>query len=130
MSERDEASVSDAKVRVWSGGPREDYDDLLEQEPDEYEMEIVSDGTYYVPHDDHVVLADNIENHGRYAFGVEAAESVELHVETSDHYHDTIDGFDTGDSIERGLLFRPDVDATPFQIEIWGCIRMRVEEVA
>lgn len=118
-----------ATVKVWSGGPREDYGDLLEEEPDEYEMEIVGEDTYYVPHDDHVVLADRIEHHGKYAFDVDADEAVELHVETSDHYHDTIDGFERGNSIERGLLFKPENnDQPPFQTEIWGCIRMRVEE--
>lgn len=120
---------SEATAKVWSGGPREDYDDLLNEEPDKYEMDIVGEDTYYVPHEEHVVLADRIEHHGKYAFDVDADEAVELHVETSDHYHDTIDGFERGNSIERGLLFRPDVDATPFQTEIWGCIRMRVEAV-
>jgi hypothetical protein len=120
---------SEATVKVWSGGPRDDYEELLEEGADEYEMEIVGEDTYYVPHEEHVVLADRIEHHGKYAFDVQTGEAVELHVETSDHYHDTIDGFERGNSIERGLLFRPDVDATPFKTEIWGCIRMRVEAV-
>lgn len=117
-----------ATVKVWSGGPIADYDDILDEEPDEYEMEIVDGDRYHVPHGEHVVLAEDIEHHGTYAFDLDADETVELHVETSDHYHDTVDGFERGNSIERGLQFKPDVDATPFKTEIWGAIRMRVEE--
>lgn len=117
-----------ATVKVWSGGPRASYEDILDEDPDEYEMEIVGGDTYYVPHEDHVVLADSIEHHGTYAFDVDVGETVELHVETSDHYHDTIDGFERGSSIERGLLYRDGREQEPFQTEIWGAIRMRVEE--
>jgi hypothetical protein len=95
-----------ATVRVWSGGPLDDYDEILNEDPDEYKLEIVNEGTYHVPHEDHVVLADRIDHHGKYAFDLAADETVELHVETSDHYHDTIEGFERGNSIERGLLFR------------------------
>lgn len=129
MSSQESASKT-ATVKVWSGRPRADYEDLLDEDPDEYEMEIVGEDTYYVPHEDHVVLADDIEHHGRYAFDVDADEAVELDVETSDHYHDTIDGFDRSDPIEQGLLFRPEnSDEPPFKCELWGCIRMRVEGV-
>jgi hypothetical protein len=123
-----ESELRMATVKVWSGGPLADYDDILNEKADEYEMEIVDVDTHHVPHSEHVVLAENIENHGRYAFDLDAEETVELHVETSDHYHDTVDGFERGYSIERGLRFKPDVDATPFKTEIWGAIRMRVEE--
>lgn len=122
-----DAASKHATVKVWSGGPLADYDDILDVDPDEYRMEIVGEDTYYVPHEDHVVLAESIEHHGTYAFDVDCEEPVELHVETSDHYHDTVDGFERGNSIERGLLFRPDHGKEPFKTEIWGAIRMRVE---
>lgn len=117
-----------ATVKVWSGDALAHYEDILGEEPDEYRMEVVTEDTHYVPHEDHAVLAESIDHHGTYAFDVECDAPVELHVETSDHYHDTVDGFERGASIERGLLYRPDSDAEPFKTEIWGAIRMRVEE--
>lgn len=117
-----------ATVKVWSGGALARYEDILNEEPDEYQMEVIGGDTYHVPHDDHAILAESIDHHGTYAFGVECDVPVELHVETSDHYHDTIDGFERGASIERGLRFRPDHGKEPFKTEIWGAIRMRVEE--
>ena len=116
-----------AIVKVWSGEARASYDSILAEDPDEYELEIVGEDTYYVPHEDHAVLAENIEHHGTYALAVEADEPVELVVQTSDHYHDTIDGFEQGRPVEGGLLYGPDRDAEPFQCEMWGAIRMRVE---
>jgi len=118
-----------ATVCVWAGGPREDYDDLLADDPGTYELPVVAVDTYHVPHDDHAVLADRIDHHGKYAFFVDTDEAVALHVETSDHYHDTVDGFERGPSVERGLRYTPDDDKPPFKTELWGAIRMRVEEV-
>lgn len=120
-----------ATVMVWSGGPRDYYEDILYDDPEEYEMEVIGEDTYHVPHEDHVELADRIENHRRYAFGMVAETPVKLIIETSDHYHDTIEGYSTGRPIEGGLLYRPEnSDAPPFKVEIWGCIRMRVEAVS
>lgn len=133
----DEQPESESKsqtvtVKVWSGSQRAPYEEILDEDPDEYEMDVVGEETYYVPHDDHVVLTEDIENHQKYAFHVETDRLVELHVETNDSHHSPVDGFDTSPSIERGLLYAPEghprYTETPFQTEIWGRIRMRVED--
>jgi hypothetical protein len=95
-------------------------------------VEIVGDDTAYVPHDEHVVLTEAIENHRKYAFAVDAPRPVTLLIHTSDHYHDTIDGFERGDPVEQGLRFAPDDDGDrpPFKTELWGAIRFRVDEQA
>lgn len=121
-------------VVVWAGSPNELYEDIVGREPDRYEMDVVGKDTYYVPHEDHVQLADYIEHHGKYAFTVETEEMpVILTIETNDSYHSPVDGFDNGRPIEGGLLFAPEGHPShneePFQCEMWGRIRMRVEEV-
>lgn len=119
-------------VKVWSGGNREDYDDIVARDPEEYELEVHGEDTYHVPHDDHAMVAEEMENHGRYAFMVAGIEeAVELHVETNDSYHQPKEGFNNGTAIERGLHYAPEGHdrhpETPFKCEIWGRIRMRVE---
>lgn len=119
-------------VKVWSGERFADYDTILDEDPTEYQIKVVPEDTYLVPHDDHVVLADDMEHHGMYAFHVETDDVVELHIETNDSYHSPKEGFRQGYSIERGLVFAPAGHnrhtETPFKTEIWGRIRMRVEE--
>jgi len=117
-------------VRVWSGAAAASYDDILDEDPDSYEVPVHQAG--YVPHGEHVVLADRMEHHGTYAFHVDTDGPVELIVETNDSYHAPKEGFTDGIPIERGLLFVPEDDGryteAPFQCEIWGRIRFRVEE--
>jgi hypothetical protein len=121
-----------ATVRVWSGSASAYYDDILDDDPDTYDVP-VHEPWAYVPHDEHVVLADRMEHHGTYAFHVDTNEPVELIVETNDSYHAPKEGFTDGIPIERGLLFAPEghprYSEAPFQCEIWGRIRFRVEEV-
>lgn len=125
------SGTAHATVRVWEGHKRTGYDTLLDTEPDEYEMPIVPADTYYVPHDEHTVLADRIETHRRYAFHVETPEPVVLYVETNDSHHAPVDGFTDGPAVERGLRYVPETDNRhtdePFKVELWGRIRMRVE---
>lgn len=129
--EETDAESETVTVKVWSGARRASYEEILAEDPDEYEMEIVPEDTYYVPHDEHVVLADDIDHHGKYAFLVDTDRVVELHVETNDSYHSPVDGFDDGPAIERGLVYAPEGHPRhteePFKTEIWGRIRMRVE---
>lgn len=120
-------------VRVWSGGRRASSDDILDDDPDEYEMEVVPEDTYHVPHEDHVLLAENIDHHGTYAFHVDTDEPVRLVVQTNDHHHHPEDeGFERGRPVEGGLVFVPEghdrYADEPFQCELWGRVRMRVEE--
>lgn len=118
-------------VKVWDGSRRDDYEEIVAGDPSEYEMPVVGEGTYFVPHDDHVVLSNDIENHRKYAFHVETDRPVELYVQTNDSHHSPVDGFTDGPAIERGLLYVPEDDSryteTPFKVDIWGRIRMRVE---
>lgn len=119
-------------VKVWSGPTYRSYEELLEESPTEYEMDVIPTDSYYVPHDEHTILADHIENHQKYAFYIDTDEVVELIVETSDSHHDPIEDFEQGRPLEGGLIYAPEDHAmyeeTPFQVEIWGQIRMRVEE--
>ena len=119
-------------VKVWSGGKNEPYADILERDADEYVLKVHGEDTYYVPHDEHELLAEDMENHGRYAFMVEDLnQPVALYVETNDSYHSPVEGFEVGDAIERGLVYAPEGhprhSEEPFQVEMWGRIRMRVE---
>lgn len=78
------------------------------------------------------MLAHDIDNHSKYALDVETDEVVILNVETNDSYHDPVGGFDDGRPVEGGLLYAPDghnlSSEEPFKTEMWGRIRMRVEE--
>lgn len=131
MSETDSVA-NQVTVKVWSGSNSESYDEILDDSPTEYELDVVSTDTYHVPHDEHTVLADHIENHQKYAFYIDTDEVVELVVETSDSHHDPIGAFEQGRPLEGGLIYAPEGHAmheeTPFQVEMWGQIRMRVEE--
>jgi len=121
-----------ASVKVWSGEKREDYDEILARDPDVYELAVYGNDTYHVPHEDHAVVADEMKNHGRYAFMVEdIGERVELIIETNDSYHRPKDAFTDTPPVEGGLPYwpegHPSRPSRPFQCEIWGRIRMRVE---
>lgn len=115
-------------VKVWEGPRWNSYDEILEGEPDEYEMPVVETEfgrNYEAKDDDRVNLATEIENHRKYAFDVETDEKVKLRVHTNDSYHNPEDW---SDPIEGGLIYSPDDDYPPFKTEIWGRIMMWVEE--
>lgn len=115
-------------VKVWSGNQYADYDEILDEEPDVYEMQSVKTEfgkLHEVSDEERVTLADSIEHHGTYAFDVEHDERVKLNVHANDSYHNPEDW---GKPIERGLLFNPEDDYPPFKCEIWGRIMMWVEE--
>lgn len=124
-------STDRVTVSVWSGATYESYEQILDTEPEEYEIEVTGSDTYFVPHEDHVVLADNVKNHQKYAFHVDTDDVVDLVIETSDSHHDPIGDFDSGRPIEGGLPYAPEghglYEEEPFKTEIWGRIRMRVE---
>jgi hypothetical protein len=126
-----EAAGQTASVKVWSGGRHASAEALVEEEdPDVYEVAIHFTD-FHIPHHEHVVLADNIEHYGTYAFHVETEQPVELVVQTNDSYHSPEEGYREGRPVENGLLFTPEGHARhteePFKCELWGRIRMRVE---
>ncbi|WP_302083519.1 hypothetical protein [Salinibaculum rarum] len=117
-------------VKVWEGSQFDSADELVNQEnPDEYELPVV-DLEYGVldalSDDARVILADDIDHHGTYAFLVESdSNDVVLNVHTNDSYHDPTDW---DNPIERGLTYRSDEDdIPPFKCELWGRIMMWVE---
>lgn len=115
-------------VKVWEGPRFKDYDELLEEEPDKYQMPVVETefGRNYEARDeDRVTLARDIENHWKYAFDVETDEKVKLRVNTNDSYHNPEDW---DGPIGGGLLFSPEDDYPPFKCELWGRVMMWVEE--
>lgn len=115
-------------VYVWQGSQFDSYDDLLEEDPDEYELPIANTefGKYWeLDDDERVVLTDDIDHHGTYAFDVPAdSRPVTLNVHTNDSYHDEEDW---GQPAERGLDFLEEHDLEPFQCEMWGRIMMWVD---
>jgi hypothetical protein len=121
-------TADEATVKVWSGGRHATYDHILDEEPDVYEVDVFGEDTYHVPHEDHVHLAEDIDHHGTYAFDVECESDVQLIVETNDSFHAPVDGFTDGRPIEGGLRYEADSEVPPFKCEIWGRIRMRVED--
>jgi len=126
-----ESNTETATVKVWSGPTRQSYDQLLEDDPDEYELEIQPEDKYYIPHDDHTVVDGHIENHQKYAFYMDVDESLTLIVETNDSHHSPKEGFEDGRPLEGGLVYVPEGhprhETRPFKVEIWGRVRMRVE---
>jgi hypothetical protein len=125
-----ESETKQVTVKVWSGSSIARYGDILADAPEEYDLE-VHPREGYVPHHEHAVVADDISNHGAYAFDVETDETVTLIVETNDSYHSPKDGFTDGRPIEGGLTYVPEGhprhEEEPFKCEVWGRIRMRVE---
>ncbi len=117
-----------ATVHVWQGDRFASYDELLDAEPDEYEVPVADTEfgrTYEVSDDARVMLAESIDHHGTYAFDVPDAERpLTVNIHTNDSYHDPEEW---GDPIERGLTFREPDDAPPFQVELWGRIMLWVE---
>jgi hypothetical protein len=116
-----------ATVKVWEGHRWAEYDDMLEDEPDTYELPILDlefGSTHEVSDDDRVMLAQEIQNHQKYAFDVECDEKVTLNVHSNDSFHSPEEW---GNPIERGLPYSPDNDWEPFKCEIWGRIMMFVE---
>lgn len=126
-------------VQVWQGDRRTSYDDLLEEDPDVYEVPVVDhDGYGDLPSElanqrldgtgldgDRVVLADDIEHHGTYAFQIPNEQRpATLNVHSNDSYHDP---YDWGRPVEQGLTYHRADDAEPFQCEIWGRVMLWVE---
>ena len=120
-------------VEVWQGGRSENADELVNnKEPDTYELEVHHKHAS-VPHDDHVLLAEDVEHHGTYAFRIVPEQGpVELVVQPNDSVHSPPDGFTDNPPIERRFKFYPVDDGrytdTPFKCKIWGRIPMRVVE--
>ncbi|MFC6720949.1 hypothetical protein ACFQGT_00175 [Natrialbaceae archaeon GCM10025810] len=115
-------------VHVWQGDRLESYDDLLERDPDVYEVP-VAETEFGRPHEltdnEQVQLAESIEHHGTYAFEIPNEERpATLNVHTNDSYHDPTEW---GKPVERGLTFTEPDDREPYQCEMWGRIMMWVE---
>ncbi|ADB63947.1 hypothetical protein Htur_5060 (plasmid) [Haloterrigena turkmenica DSM 5511] len=115
-------------VHVWQGGRLDSYDELLERDPDVYEVPIAETEfgkVWEVGDDERVMLAESIDHHGTYAFDVPTDERpATLNVHTNDSYHDREDW---GDPVERGLEYREGDDYEPYQCEMWGRIMMWVD---
>lgn len=117
-----------ATVHVWQGDQFTSYDELLDEDPDEYEVPIADTEfgrTHEVSDDERVLLAEDIDHHGTYAFDVPDAERpLTVNVHTNDSYHNAEEW---GDPIERGLTFREPDDYEPFKTELWGRVMLWVE---
>jgi|GEM_PF-621689 len=117
-----------ATVHVWQGGQFASYEDLLDEDPDEYELPLAETEfgkAFEVSNDERELLAENIEYHGTFAFDVPNDERpVTLNVHTTDSYHNQEDW---GKPIERGLTFHEEDAYEPFKTEIWGRIMMWAE---
>lgn len=113
-------------VHVWQGSRRTTYDDLLAEEPDVYELPpddpLVTES---LNDESRVLLAENIDHHGTYAFDVpNESRPATVNVHTNDSYHDPTDW---GRPIERGLTFYEPDDREPYKCEMWGRILLWVE---
>lgn len=136
MPENDQTDT--VPVHVWQGDRYTSYDDLLEEAPDVYEVPVVEPHRGKLPaatanqildgtglDGDRVVLADDIEHHGTYAFQIpNEARPATLNVHSNDSYHDP---YDWGRPIEQGLTYHEADDADPFKCEIWGRVMLWVE---
>ncbi|WP_337653259.1 hypothetical protein [Halomontanus rarus] len=115
-------------VHVWQGERWDSYDDLLERDPDGYELPLAETElgrAFEVRDDERVTLADAIDHHGTYAFDVPNDQRpVTLNVHTNDSYHNPTEW---GKPLERGLTFHERDDYEPFKTEIWGRIMMWAE---
>lgn len=115
-------------VHVWQGGRGDRYEDLLETDPDVYEVPVAETEfgmTVELSDDERVVLAESIDHHGTYAFDVPNDERpATVNVHTNDSYHNPEEW---GDPIERGLTFHEPDELEPFKTEIWGRIMLWVE---
>lgn len=114
-------------VKVYSGSSWDSYEEIESQGPDVYTLspaETDYGRVFEVPSEKRVVLSDEIEHHGTYAFNVDTEQKTVLNVHTNDSYHDPTDW---GKPIERGLLFDGETDAEPFGCELWGRIMFWVE---
>jgi len=117
-----------ATVKVWEAPRWDDYDGMLEEDPDIYELPILDlqfGSTHEVSDSDRMMIAKDIQNHQKYAFDVECEKEVILNVYSNDSFHSPESW---GDPIERGLPYSPDNDWEPFKCEIWGRIMLFVEE--
>ena len=121
-----------ATVKVWTAPRHANWDDVVDGEPDEFEMEVFPAEARRVLHERHTILCDEMENHSRYAFDVETSCPVDLYVETNDSYHEPQEGFLHGWAIEGGLSYVPESHEhhgdEPYKCELWGRIRMRLQE--
>jgi len=121
-------SQQSVNVKVWSGSAWDTYEEIQAQGPDVYTLspaETDYGRVFEVPSEKRVVLSDEIEHHGTYAFDVDTEQKTVLNVHTNDSYHNNEDW---GKPIERGLLFDGKTDAEPFGCELWGRTMFWVEQ--
>lgn len=113
-------------VRVWEFSRFTDGYPTNEEDPEEYELPL--EDVFSASLAEGEWLAEDIDNHSKYAFDVvdiPEDETVVLNVHADDSYHDTTPEEET--PIERGLGFPHDSDYEPFKCEIWGAVWMWAE---